>query len=387
MLDILRKKADSWLTKGILLTIVIVFVFYFGWSALRQKGGNPTTATIATVNGEPILKSDLDRLVNRQLKGFRQMYEQEPPELIQEQFQSMALDSLVRDKIILSLARKTGLRVSDDEIRDIILSDPELAVNGTFDAKRYHEVIKPSFFDRNGIDYEVFLRREKLKEKFLTLIGESIYISDKELKNRYRVENTKISIQSILLDPMKLAADFKPEPAEIEKLVEAKKSEQMNLSEDNKEILEILRGDAESELKLMEGEKKVDKLVQEIWPLFSKDKPIGELIKKEGLKEKEIPLTPLSTARTFFSGETDVSSLRELFQLTLDKPYPAKPLKVGKITYLIKLLKKEDPPWDEFEKKKGSIKEKMTAELKEHYLTALYQEALSKTRVVDLTNK
>lgn len=382
MLDILRKKADSWLTKGILLTIVVVFVFYFGWSALRQKGNAPSV--IATINGEPILKNEVDRLVNRQFKGYQQMYQEDPPELMKEQFQNMALNSLVRDKIILSEAKKTGLRVSDAEIRDIIINDPEFAVNGTFDTKRYHEVYKPSFFERNGVDFEEFLRNEKLKEKFLTLIGESLYISDNELKKRFEVENTKISIKSIALDPLKLASDFKPEPAEIEKLVEAKKVELANPANNNNEILEVFREEAASELKSMEGEKIADKLSLEIWPLFSMGKPVDELLKKAGLKEKEIPLTSLSQARSFFSGETDVASLKELLKLTGDKPYPEKPLKVGKIIHLIKLQKKEEPPWDQFEKKRGSLKEKMAAELKENYFTALYQEALTRTKVHDL---
>ncbi len=188
MLDILRKKASSVITKGILLLIAVVFIFYFGWSSLRQ-GNQGANQVAVQVNGEPITTQEVNFLVQNQIDSYEKIYKDKMPEFLIEQIRQGSLQSLVEACLLRELARKEGLRVSDREILDAIREDPNIQVEGKFDPQHYRDVFRPWFANRTGLDYEIWLHRGKMQEKLTSLVQESLFVPTESVKNEYRAES------------------------------------------------------------------------------------------------------------------------------------------------------------------------------------------------------
>lgn len=337
MLEILRKNASSWITKVLLLLIIVVFIFFFGWTK-GSKNGSDQGGVVAEVNGEKINQEELARLVQNQMEAYQQMYQDKLPDELVSQFQKMSLQSLIEDRIVRSEAEKMGLRVSDEEISRDIKNNPNLKVKGIFDAEQYKNVFRPWFLNHNGIDYEEYLRREQLKDKFRALFSKGIVVSDNEVKNHYTFDNTKLALQIVAIRSETLAKEPK-------------------------------------------DSKSAETLAAGLWPSFVKGQ-VSPLLKKYNLKSRDIPLTPLSQSTTFFPGEDDTdAAFKTIMSLTREKPYPSSPIQIGSSYYLVKLTARADPDLNEFEKNKIAERTKVEKEFAERFYELWYQRALTKAKI------
>ncbi len=373
MLDILRKNASSWITKLILGIIAVSFALFYGWNSLHKVPGAPETE-VAEVNGEPILFQEFSQRYQNQLNTYEQIYKSKLPDPLRNQLQQMALNSLIQERIIRQAAEKIGLKVTDAEVRDTIVNNPNLQVNGKFDPNQYKNVFRPWFLNHNGIDYEDALRSDKLKEKFIKQFEGTLFVSDLSLRQQFTVENTKMALKMVSLSPDDLAKDYKEDPQALQKKMDSLKQQGTSNEED-------LKQQASEALKAEYGLSKANKLADELWPLWSAGKPTETLIKQMGLKVTDIPATPLSQTNTFFKGEDDPQAVSTLFSLTKNKPYTDKPLRVGDSIYLIQLTSRTDPDPNDFEKNKSSLKSQAQREISRQYFQAWYQQALTQAKV------
>jgi peptidyl-prolyl cis-trans isomerase D len=65
----MRQHARSWLIKVLMTVIVLVFIFYFGYSFKARQG-----LKIALVNGEVISGLDYDKAYRNLYESFRRQY-------------------------------------------------------------------------------------------------------------------------------------------------------------------------------------------------------------------------------------------------------------------------------------------------------------------------
>lgn len=344
---------------------------------MRQAGGGKS-GVVAEVNGEEITEDELARLVQNQLDAYQQMYKDKLPDQLASQFQKMALQSLIEDRIVRAEAEKMGLRVSDFEILKSIQNNPNLKVKGVFDPEQYRTVFRPWFLNHNGIDYEEYLRREQLKDKFRELLSKGVIVSDLEVKNHYTFDNTKLGLTMIAIRPVDLIKNFKPSDAALAELMVKKKKEPGNEKSTN----DFLKKEATRELTDEEGKKEVTASLAQVWPVFSGGGSVAALLKKYNITSRDIPLTPLSQTTTFFPGEDDTdAALKILLQLSPQKPYPGKPIQIENSYYLVKLTAYTSPDWAEFEKNKTTEKEKLEKEFSTRFYELWYQQALNKAKI------
>jgi peptidyl-prolyl cis-trans isomerase D len=203
MLDIMRKKKRM---QHIVLWIVIIAVggSMVVWGVAIYGGGSNRSAlgsNAAVVDGRPISMKEFLDAYNQSIRSLRGPDQTElDPEILKSLGLSMqVLSRLVQDELIEILAERLGLTVSEGEVRQAILSHPELQVDGKFiGLERYKQLLA-----MNGIPVEAFeddLRHAILAKKMTATITDSLEISERELREEFSRTNQTATVDYVLLE-------------------------------------------------------------------------------------------------------------------------------------------------------------------------------------------
>ncbi len=199
LLSLMRKHAKSWLIKVLIGIIALVFIFYFGYSFTDES------AKVAEVNGEVISLLEYENAYRELLSGLQQEYQDMWSDSLIEAFdlKNRALESLIEEKIISREAEKTGLDVTEKEIRDRIVEFPAFQYNEGFDSNRYRALL--ANYRMSAEDFEQSIAQELLQEKLMQFLTTFLVVSDQEVLDYYTYLNEKVKISFVRFS----AEDFK----------------------------------------------------------------------------------------------------------------------------------------------------------------------------------
>ena len=206
MLDFLRKKTESWLTKVVFTIIILTFIFFFGYSQMRT--GGPGTNVAAVVNGTEIPYGLFKLQLENTTEFYKNMFKGQIPENMREQIRGTAVNEIINSYLLLQLADKLGIKISDLEIYDAISKNPSFQIDGKFDAIKYKKDFLPYFQRRFGISYEKLLRNELTNMKLVNFLSNQVSITEEEAKLNFDQENTLWSFRRIVI-PENLTEDIK----------------------------------------------------------------------------------------------------------------------------------------------------------------------------------
>ena len=189
LLSLMRKHAKSWLIKFLIGIIALVFIFYFGYSFTSDEG-----AKIAEVNGEAISYLEYQNAYRELLKNFQQQYQNMWNENLIEVFdiKSQALEGLIERKIVSQEAEKTGLNITEEEIRDTIMGLTDFQYEGVFNENRYRSLLANIRMDPEA--FETSIAQELLKEKLTQFLLTFLVVCDQEVLDFYTYLNEKVKI-------------------------------------------------------------------------------------------------------------------------------------------------------------------------------------------------
>lgn len=230
MLKVFREnlKTLSWALWIVLIMLVLsVFVTY----GMNDQGRQENTQAAATVDGHVITRREWQQAAQAQESQLRQVYGEQFTPQVAEQFQipQRAIAQLVNQRLLLTEAEKLGLKVTDEELRQI-LREQLTGPDGTVLSKeQYRQVIRQQGFSSPS-RFEQNLREGMLRTKLQTTLMQTVSVSDAELEQAYREQVDRASIRFIQLPRAQFAADVKIEPAEIAQRFESTK-EQFKLPE------------------------------------------------------------------------------------------------------------------------------------------------------------
>lgn len=198
MLSTFRKHSGSWLIKVILGLIVLVFVFW-GVGSFRDE----QSTAIAHIDGEPIAYDDYLRTYNNMLERFSQQFGDNlsPETLKMLGLKDQAVNQLINQRLLSAEADRLGLRVSPDELVQMIQQVPAFQSNGVFDSTRYQQVLgnlrmTPEIFEDQ--------QREALRiEKLQAFVGSGATVSDIEAREWYQWQNNQVKIDYFMVAPSK----------------------------------------------------------------------------------------------------------------------------------------------------------------------------------------
>jgi peptidyl-prolyl cis-trans isomerase D len=197
VLKVLRKKRQSILINGLMAIIIGVFIFWGIGSVIADR-----VEVVATVNGEPISQTELTRATEGLTRSFRQMSPNAtlPPELVRSQ----ALDQLITGRLFKQEAKKLGLQITDEELRESITRIPVFQIDNRFSKDQYLRTLQAN--QRSPAEFEDAQREQVLKMKLEELITAGAHVSTEEVRERYRYDNERVNLRYVRI----VAADFLP---------------------------------------------------------------------------------------------------------------------------------------------------------------------------------
>ncbi|WEM41516.1 peptidylprolyl isomerase [Photobacterium sp. DA100] len=203
MMERMREGASSIWVKIILGLIILSFVFA-GVGSYLAGGGNQVAAKvddreISQREFEMAYQNERNRM-QAQLGDYFSTLMGDPAYV--QQFRRSVLDRMVNDLLIEQRANALGLRISDQQVRQTILSMPEFQRNGAFDNEQYNALLR-----RSGLTPDMFaesMRTDLLRQQLLLAIQGSDFALGNEVAALIKLERQEREIRTLTLD----VADF-----------------------------------------------------------------------------------------------------------------------------------------------------------------------------------
>jgi len=119
------------------------------------------------------------------------------------------LESLIVQEILYKKAKELGFVASDQEVVEVIKSDPSFQENGVFSNSKYKESL--SRLGLEPVEYEEYIRKLLSIQKLLALVGNGAYLTPKEEDINLLPQSINISGKLYLVTPDRLQIEIKQE--------------------------------------------------------------------------------------------------------------------------------------------------------------------------------
>jgi peptidyl-prolyl cis-trans isomerase D len=196
MLNLFRKHATSWLIKVALFLIVIVFIFWGGYSYNSQKASQ-----MARVDDHYISINDYNQAYNQLLEVYRRQFGDAFSEDLIRRFnlKKQALDMLINRYVLTKAAQELGLTATAREIQDQVLEYPVFQKDGKFDQNLYVRVLQ-----QNRLTPEAFeqkLAEDLTTRKLESFIKRQAVVTEGEIRSDFLFNHSTIQLDYVILDP------------------------------------------------------------------------------------------------------------------------------------------------------------------------------------------
>lgn len=168
---------------------------------------NQTNRNVAMVNGTPIQHEEYQRILKRQRQQFQQQLGGDMNPQMESKVRQQAYDQVVNQELLEQEMSRLGISVTDSEVEEMVFGENP------------HPLIRQQFADSTGqinyqllqnmaqnpearsqwIQMEDFLRRQRRQQKMSSLVQSTIQISEQDIQNYYRRQNTSASAQYVAL--------------------------------------------------------------------------------------------------------------------------------------------------------------------------------------------
>lgn len=197
------------LAPAFIITVGVLFVLFMvisDSSVLQALGGR--TNDVGSVNGETISYQEFSKILDQQRENQKAQTGKDVDEDNMSQFRDQVWNAVVTQKLLEQQIKKYGITVSDQEIKDIILSDnpPDFLKKGFIDSTGQFnaQLYKQALFDpRNSqvlLQAEEVVRQNRLNQKLQSMLLASVTVNDAEVRRSFIEENTNISAMYAEID-------------------------------------------------------------------------------------------------------------------------------------------------------------------------------------------
>ncbi len=202
MLGLMRKHATSWLIKVFLFAIVIVFIFWGGYSYTERRASR-----VAVVNDSYIGIQEYRNAYNNLLDQMRrQLGNQFSSDILETlNLKEQALNQLINRRLLLEEARWMKLDISREELQRAIRSYPAFQTNGKFDPQRYYLILRQNRLTPQ--DFEANQHEDLLMNKVQSFISRGAKVLDTEVLSYFHHTQDKINLVYVEIDPKKLTEE------------------------------------------------------------------------------------------------------------------------------------------------------------------------------------
>lgn len=211
MLKTLRRNLKS--LKPVLWIVIITFgvSIFVIWGG-GGFGGPGRDDTVASVERERISADDYYQSLLQRLQALDKQFGSLNAGLIQQlNIPQQTLEQLIQQRLLLQIAAGMGLRATNREVRERIISYPVFQINGQFVGfQEYKQILD---FNRIPLaEFEENLRQEVLISKAVHVLTAGIAVTEEEVWESYRKQNESAKIE-YLVSPLS-QTEITEEPTE-----------------------------------------------------------------------------------------------------------------------------------------------------------------------------
>jgi peptidyl-prolyl cis-trans isomerase D len=193
----------------ILLLICASMLLYLVPGLNNGPAGGSNAATVAVVGGQEITLTDVQRLLNQQMRN------QSIPPLLKGFYAQEILNQLIFIRALDLEADRLGIHVTPEEQRDRIKQIlPSVFDGDTWLKDRYPTEVQ-RLAGMSVQEFETFLRNQMLQEKFHEMVTDGITISSDDIEAEFRRKNEKVKIEYVQLKPTEIAPTIHPSDADL----------------------------------------------------------------------------------------------------------------------------------------------------------------------------
>ncbi len=196
MLKMMREHAKFFY---ILFFIVILSFIFWGVGSVDKS----TAVPVVKIGKEQITLEDFWTAYDRARNFYKEVYKDKFNDELEKQLniKQLVLDALINERVLFITAKKAGITVTDEELEDAIINDPAFLRDGRFNKDIYLRILDlnrmtPEFF-------ESMKRKEITALKMRRLVGESVALTDIDLKKSSGDEQPKADVVQAMLFEMR----------------------------------------------------------------------------------------------------------------------------------------------------------------------------------------
>ena len=196
MIQDLRKYTDNFLFKLLLGFISVTFVISFGVGSFFGD----RKEVIARIDETEILQRDFQRMYGQQLESLRQRLGENADQIAQQvNLRQQVFQQLIDRQLLLNMAKSLNLRATDLEVQEYIRQQPYFQKNGQFNFETYETLLSQNRIPTE--EYEESIRLDLLLQKKQQLLTAGIIISERDVEQRFQLQNEKLEVQTLQLLP------------------------------------------------------------------------------------------------------------------------------------------------------------------------------------------
>ncbi|WP_146449171.1 peptidylprolyl isomerase [Vibrio kanaloae] len=215
MMDRLREGVNSIAVKIILGLIILSFVFA-GVGSYITGGGNNAAAKVGSTEiargeFEQAYQNERNRMQSQLGDYFSQMLAD--PAYV-ESFRKSVLDRMINDVLLEQQAESLGLRISDSQIRTMILEMPQFQTAGQFDQEVYQAALRRAGFSAES--FAEYMRRDLMRNQLVTALQGSEFVLQGEIDTQSKLIAQTRDIRTVTLSVADLAKDIELTDEQIE---------------------------------------------------------------------------------------------------------------------------------------------------------------------------
>jgi peptidyl-prolyl cis-trans isomerase D len=224
MLDRMRRHR-GWL-KWSLAIVVVSFVLLYIPSFMRDGAGAAGNSVVADVEGREITAAQFRRVYQQQMQAYRQSYGANVDDKLLKQLgiDQRIVQQMIQEEASLAEARRLGIRASDAEVRERILSLPAFQENGQFIGdQRYRQLLRMQSPPMRPDEFEDQVRRSVVVEKLQAALTGWMTVADQDVVDEFKKRNERVKLQAVSFVADKFREGVIATDAEIAKQFDAHK--------------------------------------------------------------------------------------------------------------------------------------------------------------------
>ena len=203
MLDRMRRHKNilKWSLAVVVLTFVLLYIPDF--VSTRPTGtGAAASEVVADVGGREVTAGEFQQRYVSQIQAYRNQFGGSINSSLLRQLgvDQQILSQMVEEQVALIEAERHGLRVTDDELAQQIVSIPGLQENGQFIGEaRYQQLLQSQNPPMTPSQFEEGLRRSLIVDKLRGALTDWMAVPDSDLEREYAQRNEKVKLQVVAL--------------------------------------------------------------------------------------------------------------------------------------------------------------------------------------------